>query len=210
MFVASLDLGQAADFTALAVDELTEIAHPIIDRKRAWKHDIRFLKRWPLGIPYPQIVSEVGDMVQAKLPSAPLVVDQTGVGRAVVDLFRCGRISTRIVPVTITAGQTASHDADGWKVPKKDLVGALQSALQSRRFTVSPGLVEGPILKKELGNFRVKITAAMHESFAAWREGQHDDLVLAVAMACWWGERRAVGDWSKAFAGDPGMTFPQF
>ncbi|HEY7307847.1 MAG TPA: hypothetical protein VH643_00670 [Gemmataceae bacterium] len=23
----------------------------------------------------------------------------------------------------------------------------------------------------------------------AWREGTHDDLVLAVALACWWAER---------------------
>jgi hypothetical protein len=28
-----------------------------------------------------------------------------------------------------------------------------------------------------------------HETHEAWREGDHDDLVLAVAMACWCGER---------------------
>ena len=32
---------------------------------------------------------------------------------------------------------------------------------------------------------RVKVSASGHESFAAWREGTHDDLVLAVALACW-------------------------
>jgi len=36
----------------------------------------------------------------------------------------------------------------------------------------------------------VKINLATgHDSYEAWREGDHDDLVLAVAMACWTGER---------------------
>ena len=44
------------------------------------------------------------------------------------------------------------------------------------------------LLRAELLNFRVKITAAANETFGAWREGEHDDLVLAVALACWAGE----------------------
>jgi hypothetical protein len=36
----------------------------------------------------------------------------------------------------------------------------------------------------------VKITPATNEVFGAWREGQHDDLVLAVAIAVWQAERR--------------------
>ena len=27
-----------------------------------------------------------------------------------------------------------------------------------------------------------------HDSYGAWREGQHDDLVLAVALAVWFAE----------------------
>jgi hypothetical protein len=28
-----------------------------------------------------------------------------------------------------------------------------------------------------------------HDFYEAWREGDHDDLVLSVALACWAGER---------------------
>ena len=28
-----------------------------------------------------------------------------------------------------------------------------------------------------------------HDSYGAWREGAHDDMVLAVAIAVWWGLR---------------------
>jgi hypothetical protein len=32
---------------------------------------------------------------------------------------------------------------------------------------------------------QVKVSTAGNEQFGAWREGAHDDLVLAVALACW-------------------------
>jgi len=34
----------------------------------------------------------------------------------------------------------------------------------------------------------VKITAKAHDIYEPWREGIHDDLVLAVALACWYGQ----------------------
>jgi hypothetical protein len=36
-----------------------------------------------------------------------------------------------------------------------------------------------------LGTFTVRITEAGNESFEAWREKDHDDLMLAVVLACW-------------------------
>jgi hypothetical protein len=41
------------------------------------------------------------------------------------------------------------------------------------------------VLSKEFLNFRVKITIAGNETFEAWRERDHDDLVFAVAFAAW-------------------------
>jgi hypothetical protein len=48
-----------------------------------------------------------------------------------------------------------------------------------------------PELKKELLNFKRKINLKTgHDSYEHWREGDHDDLVLACALACWWVRRR--------------------
>jgi hypothetical protein len=44
-------------------------------------------------------------------------------------------------------------------------------------------------LVEELQNFQVKVTAADKEDALSWRERPHDDLVLAVAIAAWQGER---------------------
>jgi hypothetical protein len=74
-------------------------------------------------------------------------------------------------------------------VPKKELVGVLQVMLQARRIKVAPTLPEAATLVRELTTFQVKITPAANEVFGAWREGQHDDLVLAVAIAVWQAER---------------------
>ena len=44
----------------------------------------------------------------------------------------------------------------------------------------------------------MKITAAANETFEARHEGRHDDLVLAVALAVWAGERFLGGAaWSR-------------
>ena len=43
----------------------------------------------------------------------------------------------------------------------------------------------GETLQKEMADMQVRVSVAGREQFGAWREGEHDDLVLAVAMACW-------------------------
>jgi hypothetical protein len=122
------------------------------------------------------------------LHQAPLIVDQTGVGRAVVDMLRqsaCG-----VIPVTITGGHATTVTADGsYHRPKKELITALQVVMQGRRLQIARSLPEAATLVRELQQFQVKITAAANETFGVWRDGQHDDLVLAVALACWWSER---------------------
>jgi hypothetical protein len=46
-------------------------------------------------------------------------------------------------------------------------------------------LPEAVTLTRELESFQVKITESAHDTYGAWREGAHDDLVLAVALALW-------------------------
>ena len=41
--------------------------------------------------------------------------------------------------------------------------------------------------------FKVRIDPlTSHDSYGAWREGAHDDVTLACAVACWWAERMAA------------------
>ena len=51
-------------------------------------------------------------------------------------------------------------------------------------------VVEAPAMIEELQNFKIKFTRAGNDTYEAWRESDHDDLVLAAAMAAWFGEKK--------------------
>ncbi len=58
-------------------------------------------------------------------------------------------------------------------------------------------LADAETLVRELADYRVKISASGHDSYDA-REGQHDDLILAVALAAWTSERGRPRCWASA------------
>lgn len=189
-YFTGLDLGQSQDFTAVAVLEKSWLTDPTLPEARSF-YAVRHLERFSLGTAYTQVCARLERLFRRPpLMGSTLAVDQTGVGRPVVDMLRRSEIAAQIRPITITAGHKATFaKMDGWLVPKKELVSTLQVLLQSRRIKVAPTLQEARTLTEELMNFRVKITPACNETFGAWREGTHDDLVLAVAIAVWEGER---------------------
>lgn len=148
---------------------------------------VRHLERLPLSTPYPKVVERVRAMLSSPPlagRSAALVVDATGVGAGVVDMFVHAGLSP--VPVTIHGGDKVSYQAPGYRVPKRDLIGAAQVLLQSGRLKIVRALPEAETLRRELSNFRVKIDPrTAHDSYSHWREAEHDDLVLATALAAW-------------------------
>jgi hypothetical protein len=191
-YVVGLDLGQTQDFTAVCA------------LKRTLRPDgktdcvVSGLRRFPLGTPYtsadplnPGIGQQLLALLSApRLSGSVLAVDQTGVGRAVVDLLRSLSLPATLVPVTITAGQqTVKTDAGDWHVPKKDLVAVPLVLWHSGRLEVAQDLPLLHTLLAEIDTFTVKMTAAGNEVFGAWRENQHDDLCLSLALACWAAER---------------------
>jgi hypothetical protein len=182
-FVLGLDLGPPGEPTALAA---VEQYWPKWDAH----YHVRHLRRWPPGTPYPQIVAEVVKLTDVEpLYGARIAVDQTGVGRPVAQLLEQAGGSFDPTRVVVTSGYAAAWGDDCSRlVPKRDLVGVLQVLLQTRRLRIATQLPEATILERELLAFRAKTPTAGAEVAEAWRERPHDDLVLAVAFACWLGE----------------------
>ena len=188
MIYFGLDLGQATDYTALvAVDRKLVRVDSNTDTKQSQFH-VRHAERFALGTTYPQIVEKVGERVNAIgiENGYMLLPDATGVGRPVVDMFR--KQGLKLVPITITGGDKALFDVQlgGWRVPKRDLVSNAQVLLQNGQLKFAKDLMHGKTLIDELLNFKLKVSNAGHDSYEAWREGEHDDLVLALLMACWY------------------------
>jgi hypothetical protein len=70
---------------------------------------------------------------------------------------------------------------------------------------VAPKLPEALRLKRELENFRVKVTRSASETFGA--EGAyHDDLVCAVMLAAWLAERHPPWGPEDIVHGPPRLT----
>ena len=142
-YFIGLDLGQTADYTALAIAERRKIptgwvgpgGHPETEAQ----YSVRHLQRFPLGTSYPAIVDEVNRLVPAPAlqPEPTIVVDATGVGAPVVDLLDERIESAMVIPVTITGGDQVSRDGSRYRVPKRDLVSALNVLLQARRLDES-------------------------------------------------------------------------
>ncbi len=142
-----------------------------------------------------------------------LVVDATGVGGPVCDMLTVAGIpytgvlitgGEEEIPPTIHTtvewvarsgpgggGSKRERESPFWRVPKRDLVATVQVLLQGRRLRFAAGLPLVDVLQRELLNFQVKINPqTAHDSYGAWREGTHDDLVLAVALAAWKAEKK--------------------
>jgi hypothetical protein len=173
-FHVGLDLGQASDYTAIAVvQEAGDDLH------------VRHLERFRHTL-YPDVANRVEallDSPQLK-GKAELVIDTTGVGPAVSDLFI--KRSRFFKPVRIHGGDAETCEEGIYRVPKRNVVTALQVALQTGTLKISSALELAELLREELLNFRIKINIATgHDQYEHWRSGDHDDLVLAAALAVW-------------------------
>lgn len=104
-------------------------------------------------------------------------------------MLRRSPVKASIRAITITGGhQAGTLTHGGALVPKKELVSTLQVLLQSRRLQIAQQMSEAETLTRELLNFKVKLSQSAHESIGADRDRDHDDLVIAVALAAWQGE----------------------
>jgi hypothetical protein len=166
------------------------------------RHRIRWIERVPLGTDYPFVTDKIAKIAEAAQANGysrtTIVLDATGVGRPVVDMLK-RRTGIALRAVTITGGERASSDGPyDWSVPKIDLVTSLEVVLQTRRVECVPDCPLQQDLAAELSTFDFAISERGHASFEA-RSGSHDDLVLALALAVYWGEKAdPVSAWGEA------------
>lgn len=203
IFVLALDLGQAQDYSALVINEaigtkkaitlqsiepVTGLPMPIsrpVEILPITEMRIRHIERFPLGTRYSSIAGFVAERLQACPQPRHLVVDETGVGIGVIEMLA----RLRPIGITITGGNDATCPAPGkYRVPKRDLISPLQVRLQDGTLRIARSLPHADLLIKEMLAFRAKISASGHDTYEAWREAEHDDLVLAAGMSSWMAE----------------------
>lgn len=199
MFTIGLDLGQRQDFSAIAVVQRR-------DERRAYTTSVfhsmalRLIERVPLGTPYPMVVERVREMVDnpALEGQCRVVVDATGVGAPVVDLLRAADLGCEICAVTITGGdkEVANGSARGvtrWSVPKRDLISGVEMLLEKRELRIAKDMKDAGTLIRELMDMQQVTKTNGRVRMGADGCGQHDDLVIALALACWKAQKVTSG-----------------
>lgn len=196
--IFAIDLGKLTDYTAFAI--LTEVHERSVSPTAldvAVKHEGRVrverfyrlngLSQPPLRTPYMEIAKRVKEIVNAPgmVNNCDLLVDATGVGQAVVEIFQ--DIGLHPIPVTIQAGAMVTQSPDGgFRVPKAEIAGALQALFGTHSLRIPPNPLRDTLVQ-EIEKFVMKHNASTNNlSYEAWREADHDDLVFAVGLAAWW------------------------
>lgn len=189
-----LDLGKARDASALIIAEgifyVTGHTEPprnggAVEPIGDWHFWVRAIRRWQVGTPYHAVVEDLKTLCDDRqLWEAVIRYDATGVGAAVGELIEQAYLDERLTnhwPEAIV--YTSAQDRAGWRVPKHDLVAALERLVQERRLHVDPALPLAGKLRQELSDFNVRVSDSGRATFGARRESAHDDLVNALMLA---------------------------
>ena len=193
-FTWGVDLGQSVDYTAVVVVEAfptwRKIGRDAVPDLPLTSLVCRKVDRFPLRTSYQDIARIIGERIQSELTKKRetfLVLDHTGVGRAAAEMFR----GLAPLLITITGGNEVQQGAFGneLRVPKRDLIAAAQVPLQNGTLKIIRDkdkrmAAMTDTLTSELTSFTVKISDNGRDVYNG-REGVHDDLVLACALACW-------------------------
>lgn len=181
-YIISMDPAQLHDFTALAVLEKVDSTYRILSLKHK-QH-----------LPYTEIVEWakkvfLNPQFSKDVTSPPtFVLDIGGVGMAIKDMMTAAKVET--VGIQYTGGAAVSREGDNWHVSKSFIVGKFLAAWDEGRVLMPSGASFLDMFQGELRAFRGEMSAQGRAKFEA-EQGEHDDLVMAVGQAVWYGEQEA-------------------
>ncbi|MFE5773697.1 hypothetical protein ACFQ7O_35685 [Streptomyces sp. NPDC056485] len=182
--VLGVDLGKRTDHSAFAL---------LVPAPVGWRFPS--VTRMPLAsgagerhyLTQSKRVAAAAAKVLADVGPVTILVDATGVGEAVIEMVAEALpvdSRVRLVSVVLTGGRGANHREDRWTVSKTALVDPMVAALEQGELTFGP-FNDRDVVRRELLAYRVKASSveAGADRLEAERQSDHDDTVVACAMA---------------------------
>ena len=194
-FLMGLSVRQGAP-TGIAILERFKPPPSSSGRRRLATYVCRYLRRWlPPEAAYPVLLSELSVMLNGPLAKSDLIVEAGSSIKPVVAMLRKHRVPATIRPVEVKVSAEDAYVGAAWKVGKGSLIETTRQVLQEERMTFDEQMplevmAATPSVRTvyhALLTYPFERAPAANEAFAA-REGEYDDLVLAVTLACWFGE----------------------
>jgi len=207
-YFLGVDLGQKNDYTAIAVLRCEVYAKGKEIERTDRVFELTDYERVPLQTRYPQIVTHVSKLYRRMEKEAGelfLLVDRTGIGRAIWDMFQEAGLDP--VGVTMTAGHQVTDGDQPYtcNVPKIDLVHSLLRLLEQDRIKISTDNQFFLPFRRELSEYKIKPSLSRPGSVTleAARDGDHDDLIIAASMCTW----AATSSNFSRYAPGPSVSF---
>jgi hypothetical protein len=168
-----------------------EVGSPVSEEVKRSAFSVVRIDRFPLGTEYRDVARTTRRVMESPKTKAPtLVLDANGVGDAVTEILKDAGVNP--VQIYTTGGREANREGGSWSVPKGEVVSTLQVLLQDGRLDITEGLDLADQLITEMRAFSVRYTDAGNVRFEHSGDGHHGDTVIALALACWYGESAAT------------------
>ncbi len=192
--IVSLSLGTIAEPSALVVVEpSTKVWHPKDgkrDRDSENHFNVTWLERFPAGRPIPAVVARVCEVVSDKrlAKKCTVLLDITSTGLAPRRVFESRGLYPDPIDLINTGAEEYTKGTH--RVPLRDVIGSAQVLLQPNRLKVADALELAETLLSDLQAFDPKPI----ERNSDLRGGRNADLVVALAVALWWGDKLTWAD----------------
>jgi len=190
--LVGVDVGQVNDPAAIVAAVMEERRD--VDGKVHSHYAVKHMARLPLGTSYIGIVERchaIEDKLSKTYQKRKFLVDCTGSGRVIVDLYRERNMAIR--PVTITFSGR-SHVKDGWlHLTKGEMAANLSALFDTKRVHLPARSRYANVIRDELRTYKIKVSQAGNAQFGAFSYGEHDDLITALGFVCYYGERAPRG-----------------
>ncbi len=204
--ILSLSLGTVAEPSGLVVVEPRSSFWPPDGRapEVSWENnfDVVWIDRFPVGRPFPAIMNRVSEIASDRRlrRKAIILLDISSVGTAPLRAFQSRGMYPAAIDLTGTESEGYANGVQ--RVPLRDALGAAQVVLQTARLRVASALELAKTLVSDLQAFDPKPSARNLDL----RGGRNADLVLALAVALWWGDRLTWDDdMLDRYAADDGV-----
>ncbi len=196
--ILGFDIGKKTDHSALVI--LEKWQKRANDYIKGWNdvdkpfYNLVHMDRLPLDTPHNvqiqhivKAMDRVNEIYREKRINPYLVIDASGIGDTHFDEYK--HLGFNVYGITIHGGREVSISNRTYGVSKLDLTSALAVLLENSRLNIAEDLPGRDILTKELMTFSWKQTDTGHFKFEHLKNSDHDDTVLALQVACWFGEK---------------------
>jgi hypothetical protein len=190
VFLVGLSVGQGARPSGMAILERQKRGNAPAT------YTCCYLRRWPLATNYPSLQSYLERIFSDSRLTDPYLILEAGPStRAILSFFRRQRLPAKMLAVEVKTSAEDRKVEGLWKVGKGTVIETARHVIQEHQLIfdeqMPPEVIKttptAQTVYQALATYTYNETAMVNEAFAS-RDGEYDDMVLAVALACWYGE----------------------